>query len=101
MPEPVTHSQLQTVKEEIKSFIDDKFVEHEKVEMLIKESLDKRIDAREKEIKSINKTLEGNGNPGIIKLVDRMWQDHGSTIWWLRIVGASVVGKILFDVFTK
>jgi len=107
MVEPVTHEQLtkimttQTVAME--KFIGDKFIDHEKFEMEVKKGVDKRIDAREAEIKKINHTLEDDGpsSPGIKTLVDRMWQDHGSTINWLRVVGGSVVGKILFDIFTK
>lgn len=82
----------------MKNFITDKFIDHEKVEMFLNDKLDTQIQEEHKKIKELQTEIFGNGKAGIKVIVDRLWQDHSSSLWWLRGVGVTVVGKIVFDI---
>lgn len=105
MGEPVTHDQLNKIIQdstvEMKKFIESKFTEHERVETLMNKSIMDNVAAVDKSCTEVRKEVYGNGKAGLKTIVDRLWQDHSSTLWWLRGVGLTVVGKIIFDIITK
>ena len=87
--------------EHMKDFISTKFEEHERVEILLNDKLDSKIENVKRSGKEVRGEVFGNGRAGLKTIVDRLWQDHSATLWWLRGVGITVVGKIIFDIVTK
>ena len=85
----------------LKDFIASKFAQHEEVETLLNDRLNTKIESEKNKLNEVRNEIFGNGKAGIKVIVDRLWQDHSSTLWWLRGVGLTVVGKIIFDIITK
>ncbi len=85
----------------LKDFIASKFAQHEQVEILMNDKLNTKIESEKKKLNEIRTEIFGNGKAGIKVIVDRLWQDHSATLWWLRGVGLTVVGKIIYDVVVR
>lgn len=105
MEKPVSKDEIAQMIERsscnLKDFIASKFAQHEEVEMLLNDKLNTKIEAEKKKVHEVRTEIFGNGKAGIKVIVDRLWQDHSSTLWWLRGVGLTVVGKIIYDIVTK